>query len=1082
MGSLFTAVRRPLSAAAGSLLIVAVAGLAGVAALLMPPADRRYTVAVIAAEPQPPAAKPAEAAAAPAPQPTEFECRWTDKPVEITGEGTDPAWKDAAVIDNFRLPWLGKNVRPARTATKARLLWDREYLYFLAEMEDHDLFADIKQHNGQLWDNDVFELFLKPADDKPGYYEFQVNAAGAVLDVFLPRRGAGGFPRFKNDGGFDVTAKVKLRGTLNDWRDRDEGWTVEGRIPWTDFLRTGGRPAVDERWKFALCRYDYSVDFEGPELSTCAPLSQLSFHRHEDYAALVFRGPPDRPAKPYGLSKREPLTTCKVVGSPDPPLPYRTRRVYPDLKLNFPIIVRHQPGSDRLLFIAAPWPYAPTTLYRFRDDPKAGSGSPGREVETLFKFEPNAIAVDIAFHPKFAENGYFYVGCNDWKRTKVLRYTMERTEPYRVVAGSETLIIDWPSDGHNGAALAFAPDGLLYVTSGDGTSDSDKNLMGQGLDHRLSKVLRIDVDHPDAGSGRPYSVPSDNPFVDVKGAAPETWAYGLRNPWRIAIDPKTGHVWVGNNGQDLWEQVYFVRKGENYGWSVTEGSHPFYPNRKAGPTPIAKPTLEHPHSEARSLTGGLVYHGERLPELRGAYLYGDYSTGKVWAAKHDGQKVVWHKLIADTRMAITGFGLDPRGEILICDFRGKDGGGLYTLEPTPADAPTEPFPTRLSQSGLFRSVKDHAMAAGVIPYSVNSPLWSDGAYKARWMAPPGADSRIDYTRWRGFNFPEGTVLVKSFALEAEEGRPETRRWIETRFMHKRGGEWYGYSYAWNEDGTDGVLVESGGADREYAVRVAKSAEHPDGVRRQKWHYPSRTECMVCHSRAANFVLGLSEAQLNRDHDYGSGPGAVPGGCVDNQLRTLEKLGVLNVDSTKELRNALKGRLSGQGLSGKDLDAEMHKRADTRMQREPVPSTLLPVPPERLNRLPDPMDPTQPLEARAKSYLQSNCAHCHVEAGGGNAMITLEYSTALKDMRLVDAKPLHHTFDLPDARLVAPGRPESSVLLKRISDREKGHMPPLATGMVDREAVKLMTEWIRTVKPPDPMPAKPAEPGTASAKP
>jgi hypothetical protein len=219
-----------------------------------------------------------------------YECRWTDHPIAITGKGTDPAWKNAQVIDRFTMPWLGAKDRPARTKTAAKLLWDHDHLYFFADMEDHDLYATIKEHNGQLWNNDVFELFFKPSSERPSYYEFQVNAAGAVLDCYFPRRGAGGFDRFKNDTTFHVAAKVDLRGTLNDWTDRDDGWSVEGKIPWTYFARTRGRPEAGAKWKFALCRYDYSVDFEGPELSTCAPLTKDSFHRFEDYATLVFVG------------------------------------------------------------------------------------------------------------------------------------------------------------------------------------------------------------------------------------------------------------------------------------------------------------------------------------------------------------------------------------------------------------------------------------------------------------------------------------------------------------------------------------------------------------------------------------------------------------------------------------------------------------------------------------------------------------------------------------------------------------------------------------------------------------------------
>lgn len=994
------------------------------------------------------AGDPAKAASKPK---TEFECRWATGPIVIDGKGDDAIWKDAQVIDHFYLPWL-KEPRPAKTRTKAKLLWDRENLYFLAQMEDSDLYADVKEHDGQTWDNDVFELFFKPADAKPGYYEFQVNAAGTVMDMFIPRRGSGGFQRYKADGKFHIEAKVKLDGTLNNWRDRDKGWTVEGRIPWKDFFRTGGRPNPDEKWKFALCRYDYSVDFEGPELSTCAPLGSLrypDFHHFEDYATLRFVGPPAKDArKPYGIDKRLPLTTSRIIGSPEPPLPYRVTRVLPKVSPNMPVTVLHQPDSDRLLYVTQGHSWGATTIWRIQD--AADPGTPEKLIDQ------DALTYSLCFHPDFKNNGYLYLGLNgpssnqSARKTKVVRYKIDPKPPYKLDPKSETVIIEWASAGHDGAAIAFGHDGMMYVTSGDGTSDSDTNVVGQDMSTLLAKVLRIDVDHPDPG--KKYSVPKDNPFLDLKGARPEIWAYGLRNPWRMTTDKKTGHIWVGQNGQDLWEQAFLLEKGANYGWSVMEGSHPFYPTRKAGPTPFVKPTIEHPHSEFRSLTGGMVYYGKKFPELQGAYIYGDYSTGQIWGMRHDGKKELWHKRLADTRLALTAFAADSKGELLICDHRGDGKGGFYTFEPNVDDGSHKKFPRKLSDSGLFRSVKKHEMEPSLIPYSVNAPLWGDNAVKKRWIALPGEKPKIDFTTNRGWTFPDGTVLVKSFGLELEQGKPESLRWIETRFLTNQKGEWFGYSYAWNDDETDGTLVEGKGMDRDYWIKVPVSKEHPDGKRKQTWHYPSRSECMVCHSRAANYVLGLTELQMNRDHDYG--------GVKDNQLRVLEHLGVLKVNWADDNRNLMKEELKAKGKTDKEIDAFIEQQTATRDQRGAEISPLLSFNPDKYRKLVDPYDPKADLTSRARSYLHANCAQCHVEAGGGNSAMELEFTTPLDKMRLIDAKPVHHTYKIPEARLVAPGHPERSILLLRMSHRKEGTMPPLATSLVDEPAVAMMRAWIR----------------------
>lgn len=991
--------------------------------------------------------------------PAEFICRWADVAPRIDGSAEDPAWQHAEVIEGFRLPWLGEAARPARTTTRARLLWDREYLYFHAEMEDTDLYADIVEEDGQTWENDVFELFFKPADDAPGYYELQVSAAGTRMDMFLPRRGAGGYRRFKSDGRFRWQTAVQRRGTLNHWQDADEGWSVEGRIPWTDFLRTGGRPTVGERWKFALCRYDYSVAFEGPELSTCAPLASKQvpdFHAYEDYAGLRFEGPgPATALRPYGISQRVPLAGLRVQGTPDPPPPFRAERRYPQLALNYPLAVVQQPGTDLLLIVVQSTPYGATRLIRVAD--RADASQP----ETLL--DDDRTVYSLAFHPNFAQNGYLFVGHNGpasggERFTRVSRFTMQTAPPYALDPASELVVIEWPSDGHNGGAIGFGHDGMLYVTSGDGTSDSDTTLAGQDLSHLLAKVLRIDVDHPDAD--RPYSVPADNPFVGLAGARPETWAYGLRNPWRLCVDPQTGHIWVGNNGQDLWEQAYLISRGANYGWSVMEGSHPFYLDRARGPTPFVPPTLEHPHSEARSLTGGVVYYGQRYPELRGAYIYGDYSTGKIWGARHDGQAVVWHRELADTSLQITGFGLDTQGELLICDHRAD--GGLYTLVPNDPGPAAQRFPQALSETGLFRSVAGHVPEPGLIPYSVNAALWSDGAYKERYLALP-PDGYIEFTRSRGWNFPDGTVLVKSFALDVPGMAQPARRWIETRLLVKQQGEWAGYSYRWNEEQTDAFLVPAPGMDVLYPTPALPEAGSTEGAAAAPaeesllWHYPSRAECMVCHSRAANFVLGLTELQMNRQHDYG--------GVQDNQLRTLEQLGLLRVNWYADAVEELRRQLVAEGLTAEEAAAFMAEQAPAPGQRQPAVSTLLSFPPEQYHALVDPYDAHQDLDRRARSYLHANCSQCHVLAGGGNSQMELEYTTPRADMRLIDVPPLHHRFGLADARLVAPGEPERSVLLLRISHRQAGHMPPLATRRVDRQAVELLRAWIASLAAP-----------------
>jgi uncharacterized repeat protein (TIGR03806 family) len=509
------------------------------------------------------------------------------------------------------------------------------------------------------------------------------------------------------------------------------------------------------------------------------------------------------------------------------------------------------------------------------------------------------------------------------------------------------------------------------------------------------------VEHP--ASGLAYSIPPNNPFLNIPNARGELWCYGLRNPWRIHFD-SNGNLWIGDIGQDAWEMIIIAQRGGNYGWSFTEGSHAFQLQRQRGPTPFVPPAIEHSHSEARSITGGIVYRGSKLPKLRGAYIYGDYGTGRIWGARYHNGRIEWNELIADTPHQMLGFGEDASGEMFYADY----GGGIYELEPAPPPANTNSFPRRLSETGLFASLRGHRVQPGVIPYSVNAPYWADGAHMERFIALPG-ESSIEFNEREPWKFPEGAVLGQSLALEMERGNPQSRRWIETRVLLLEQGEWAGYTYQWNGEQTDAVLLAAGDDDRDFTITDPRA---PGGKRGQTWHYPSRTECLTCHSRQAGFALGFSTWQLNREHEYD--------GVLANQLGTLAHIGALQTTNQNEFI--------------------------ARLSRRPP--------------LTNPYDTTANLTNRVRAYLHANCSHCHTEAGGGNSAMELTAKTKLENMHILDVRPQHDTFELPDARIIAPGHSERSVMFHRLSHRGFGQMPPLSVNTVDEKAVELLKAWIQ----------------------
>jgi uncharacterized repeat protein (TIGR03806 family) len=715
--------------------------------------------------------------------------------------------------------------------------------------------------------------------------------------------------------------------------------------------------------------------------------------------------------RPFGLTKRIPLTTSRVVGYPDPLPPFRAKRIYPHLTFKQPLHVAKEPTTDRL-FVTERY----GKIFAIRHDRNT------RKRQLLLDLKRDTYS--LCFHPDYAKNGYIYVFSNGTfggkHQNRIARYTVARSGIRKNSAGkrdaggilansatsidpkTETVIIQWPSNGHNGHFLRFGPDGMLWISAGDGTVGMDPKLDGQNIANLRGTMIRIDVDHP--AKGKVYSVPKDNPFVGRKGARSEIWAFGFRNPYRFTFDPMNGELWVADIGQDVWEMLYHVTRGGNYGWSVMEGPEPLNLTRPRGPGPFIPPVIAHPHSEMRSITGGFFYRGTKFPELRGAFLYGDYDTRRVWAMRYDyrRKKVTYKKEIARTIYRIISVDEDRDREIILTSF----GGELLTLERTPKSAaPKYPFPRKLSESGLFASVKDHRMAPGVVPYDVNSPLWSDGAFKQRFIAVPGTE-KVGFAASRAWDFPQGTVLVKTFSIDTEQGNPKSRKQIETRFLTLHdNGEWAGYTYRWNDEQTDAFLVDKAGENATFEVKNGKRA------RTKRWRFPSRAECMVCHTREARYVLGLTTLQMNRERDYA--------GVRDNQIRSLAHIGFF------------KGKVGS---------------------------------PASLPRLPDPADESQPLEARARSYLHANCWHCHVENGGGNAQMELSFLKKPAETKIYDVKPRHITFGLKDARLIAPGDPGRSVILRRIAIRGKHQMPPVSSFERDNAGLKLLTDWVRSMQP------------------
>jgi glucose/arabinose dehydrogenase len=287
----------------------------------------------------------------------------------------------------------------------------------------------------------------------------------------------------------------------------------------------------------------------------------------------------------------------------------------------------------------------------------------------------------LAFHPKYKENGEFFVFYTDKSKrleNVISRFRVSKDDPNKADPKSEEelLRVSHKHWNHDGGTICFGPDGYLYIVLGDGGSANDPDDHGQKMNTLLGKILRIDINGK--GDTTKYAVPKDNPFVGKGDARGEIYAMGVRNPWRMAFDRKTGQGWFGEVGQDLWEEVNLLEKGANYGWRRRESLHPFGADGTGSPAGYTEPIWEYHHDVGKSITGGHVYRGKALPELDGMYLYADYVSGKLWALKYDEAKkrVVANRPITSKNLPIMSYGEDEDGEVYLMTYA-ANGKGVY---------------------------------------------------------------------------------------------------------------------------------------------------------------------------------------------------------------------------------------------------------------------------------------------------------------------------------------------------------------------------------------------------------------------
>jgi uncharacterized repeat protein (TIGR03806 family) len=779
-------------------------------------------------------------------------------------------------------------------------------------------------------------------------------------------------------------------------------------------------------------------------------VNRTPFKNRQWLLSLIFLGSLifSADAKPYGLANRPDVGAFLNGTMPEiaPAISgnWSAVNAFTNLVFTNSVGLTSVPGTDNLCV----WERE-GRVWTFQNSPGTSQKKLVLDISSQCQGWDDSGLLGVAFHPGFATNHFMFVyytwvkpgtvagsptsrpipNLPDTYHDRLERYTLDADGV--AIPGSVKIFVDLTNQTvwHHGGGIFFHPmNGFLYWTDGDNSVGDNDQIINKSL---YSGVFRIDVDcrggnishpiprQPTGGFTANYFIPNDNPFVGQSNVLEEFFCLGLRSPHRMTIDPPTGRIFIGDVGESSREEIDVIEPGEsglNFQWNRCEGNL-----GKMEPPFIGisrRPVLDYPHDEGRAVIGGYVYRGQEFArDLGGKYIFGDNVMRTVWAL--DETTTPFKKMLlcvmpkgagpnaGTDYTGLSSFGTDAEGEIYFCQMS-SIGGHIYKLQRGGPPPPTKVLPKLLSQTGAFTDLKKLQPADFLIPYSVNSPLWSDGAVKSRWFALP-TNTSIGFAATGEWTFPAGTVFVKDFELPVDDTNPKILRRLETRLLVRdTDGTVYGASYKWRADYLDADLV-SIGTNEDIEIKTAT------GSRTQKWFYPGRQDCITCHTTIAGGVLGVKTRQLNGDFKY-------PNGITDNQLRTLNYLGLF----------------------------------DTTLDERKI---------SRLPKLAAVTDAHASPNLRIRSYLDANCAMCH-RPGGAGAFFDARFDTPLVKQNLING-PIQNPLDITGAKVIAPGDTNKSILFRRINLAGENQMPPLAKNVVDEKAVAVFSKWINQLHVPPP---------------